>query len=99
MIEKIKHLGDFTSDGCSMAPDLVFFECCERHDVDYITNVKRPEADKRLRECIKSTGHPILSWVYWAGVRLGGWWGYYFGDSSRKRRRYIANLEKDHSIS
>ena len=92
-LEKLKYLGDFVSDGCSLAPDLVFFDCCEQHDLDYSTNVKRATADKKLCLCIRDTGHPVLARIYWIGVRLGGWWGYYFGPSAEKRREYITNLE------
>jgi hypothetical protein len=98
-LEKLKYLGDFVSDGCSSAPDLVFYDCCEKHDIDYATNVPKMKADKDLRLCIKAKGFPFLSWVYWLGVNLGGWWGYYFGNSSKRRRIYIDNLEKDHNIS
>jgi len=99
VVEKLKYLGDFVSDGCSLAPDLVFFDCCEQHDIDYSTNVKRRIADNKLRQCIKATGFPFLAWIYWVGVRLGGWYGYYFGPSAKSRRIYITNLEKKHNIS
>ena len=36
--------------------------------------VTRAVADRRLRLCIRAKGHPVLAWVYWAGVRSAGWW-------------------------
>ena len=95
LVEKVKYIGDFVSDGCSMSPDLTFSDCCEVHDLEYITGVDRRVADKNLRECIRSKGYPFLCWVYWLGVRLGGWWGYYFGPSAKRREVYLHNLEKE----
>ena len=68
-----------TSDGCTMSPDFGFSRCCERHDmmIRYNQGISDKEADRYLRECITSHGHPYLAWVYWLAVRyfnsVGGW--------------------------
>lgn len=85
--EKVKAAIQFTSDGCTMAPDLVFKPCCEDHDLYYaLGGVSRKEADKRLRLCIKSKGYPVLAWTYWIAVRLFGWIPYRFGNYARRRK-------------
>jgi hypothetical protein len=63
-------------DGCTMAPDFDIGEtCCNLHDYDYATHdVGRAEADADLRRCMQAAGHPVLAWVYWGAVRVGGWW-------------------------
>ncbi len=79
-IEKIKMIRQFASDGCTMAPDLVFYDCCVSHDVFYATGeVSRAEADRQLKRCIHSKGHKFLSLIYWLAVRVYGWIPYYFG--------------------
>lgn len=94
-IEKIKCLGDFVTDGCSLSPDMVFSDCCITHDVDYYTGiVSRAQADKNLRECIKRHGFPVLCWVYWIGVRIFGWISYYFGKPYNYRLEYKKHIEK-----
>jgi hypothetical protein len=88
-METIKAFKEFMTDGCSFVPDMVFCECCVEHDVDYSTGtVTREEADKKLRECIKAEGYPILCWAYWLGVRIFGWVPYYFGISAEYREEY-----------
>lgn len=49
--------------------------CCHQHDRDYGVRgtVSRAEADKRLRNCLISQGHPIKAWVFWVLVRIFGW--------------------------
>ena len=96
--EKISYLKDFVTDGCTMAPDLEFSECCDTHDLDYsTTDTTRAQADRRLRQCIHKKGYPFLSIVYWIGVRLMGWFAYYYGSAYDFRQEYIAgrNMEKD----
>lgn len=89
MSEKLKAVKQFTSDGCTMAPDLVFKTCCEEHDMYYaLGGVTRREADKRLRLCIKSKGYPVLAWVYWIAVRLFGWIPYHFSKSAKIRKEF-----------
>lgn len=65
-----------TYNGCTAVPDFDFgADCCNTHDYYYQTKViSRAEADVALRKCIKAKGHPILAWVYWAGVRVVGWY-------------------------
>jgi|GEM_PF-3750868 len=49
--------------------------CCKVHDNDYGKDgtVSRAEADRKFRECVKSTGRPVMAWFMWAGLRLVGW--------------------------
>lgn len=64
---------DFKSDGCTLAPNFNFKQCCIEHD--YLRRYKiisKSKADKNLRECINSKGHPILAWIYWIFVRVAG---------------------------
>ena len=74
--------GKFTSDGCTFAPELGT-PCCEMHD--YLRRY-RPEgitprvADKLFRQCVQRKGHPILAWVYWLAIRVGGLIGIYTDD-------------------
>ena len=66
-------------DGCTLAPDFNFTDCCDRHDRLYWqggTKTQRRDADKQLRQCIADHGHGSLAEYYYLGVRLGGapWW-------------------------
>jgi hypothetical protein len=82
LLEKIKLVKQFSSDGCTMAPDLVFYDCCVAHDIYYATDiVSRKEADRHLKMCIAATGYKFLSRVYYLAVRIYGWIPYYFGKS------------------
>lgn len=61
------------SDGCTAAPEMNFAACCFEHDYYYTTHaVSRPEADKRLRECIAQHHWKLLPWLYWLAVRCFG---------------------------
>ena len=65
---------------------LAFTGCCDEHDLFYEqggTAKDRAFADKILRLCIaenlkkRKRGRWVclhVPWVFWAGVRLGGWW-------------------------
>ena len=87
VIEKVKAVRDFSSDGCSMSPDLTFKNCCIEHDLSYRLGLtKRSTADKNLRKCIAMHRHPILSWVYWIAVRIFG--GLYFN-----KKKYDKNFK------
>ena len=73
VIEKIKAIADFSSDGCTMSPDLTFKSCCEEHDLSYqFGATSRKRADKTLRKCITSKNHEYLAWIYWVAVRIFG---------------------------
>jgi len=86
ILQRIKAIKDFVSDGCTMAPDLTFSDCCYEHDIYYVTGaVNRKEADRCLRKCIAAKGFPVLAWIYWLGVRLFGWVFYYFGKTADYR--------------
>lgn len=75
------------TDGCTGVPDLWFRLCCYDHDIAYRTGLDvdgkaldRTTADHNLRRCMAEQS-PLakigcgvlspLSWLYWAGVRLG----------------------------
>lgn len=59
------------SDGCTFVRDFNLTGCCEMHDfLRRFRPVAPRAADKLLRQCIQSQGHPVLAWVYWAAVRL-----------------------------
>lgn len=87
----------FTSDGCSggmsFAWRLVFRKpppweaCCFIHDIAYWkggTKEERRKADERLYYDVVGNGYPIIAYLMWISVRLGGhpafpfpWrWGY-----------------------
>ena len=69
----IQDVKQFSRDGCSYVPNFKFLDCCLLHDYYYVTNeISRREADKKLYDCIKNEGYPILAWIYWLGVRLLG---------------------------
>ena len=76
---------DWSTDGCSSAPDRVFginlLECCAEHDFYYRNDVgvSRFKADNILRKCIAQKVKEklgIKSWIlatlYFTGVRIGG---------------------------
>lgn len=61
------------SDACTCAPDLDVADCCRAHDRAYEQQlVSRADADRELRACI-ARSRPVVAWIYWLGVRLGGW--------------------------
>jgi hypothetical protein len=70
----------FTTDGCSMSPDLDIAECCVSHDIAYWCGGPtgwRREADRRLAECVRARGHSAsLAGLVEGAVRVGGasWW-------------------------
>lgn len=85
----------YTTDGCSMAPDFNFRECCVEHDYEYAEHHReseenRKEIDKELKLCIGCKGHKVLAWIYWAMVRAFGWIPYWI-----KGRRERLTVEED----
>ena len=100
---------DFTTDGCTGAPDFSFKACCVEHEYYYrnpqeLTGVSRSEADCRLRKCIaKKCGS--VAWIYWGAVRLFGWipWNKAYraaidGDVSRLHPSNPASLKRAEHI-
>lgn len=76
-------------DGCTAVPDLTYRQCCDEHDIHYVTGmtvegtpITRFEADNRFFKCMKETGKTpiigthIIPAIYWVGVRIfgGGVW-------------------------
>jgi hypothetical protein len=105
-------IAPFTTDGCSGGMSrifrLVFLRappwegCCTTHDQAYWkggTREDRAEADRGLMVCVTENGHPVLAFLMWAAVRIGGhpfwpvsWrWGY----GHRWPRRYCHNMESN----
>lgn len=84
----------FTTDGCSGNIYRTIFRqeppwrnCCINHDKYYWrggSREKRKEADIGLMRCVAANGHPIVAFLMYLGVRIGGhpifpfpWrWGY-----------------------
>lgn len=66
----------FTTDGCTNWPDGLWLPCCTTHDYYYqygiALEIKRKEADKRLRRCVADMGYPMVAWIMYAGVRTFG---------------------------
>ncbi len=67
--------------------DIPWRGCCVEHDKEYWeggTWTDRRNADLALAKCVGERGYPIIGWLMYAGVRLGGcplwpfsWrWGY-----------------------
>lgn len=82
---ELEKSGNFTSDGCTFAPELGT-PCCEMHDYlrrfkptdpDTSKPITTAASDKLLRQCIAKKGHPVFAWIYWAFVRLSNLFGLY----------------------
>lgn len=90
---EVAKLAPFQTDGCTRFPDGPKEDperwcfACEHHDFTYWqggTFADRLAADKKLKEEISETGHPLTAAVAFVGVRVGGtpllptpWrWGY-----------------------
>lgn len=86
-------LRPFTSDGCSRFFDGTPFQrelwkyCCYEHDKRYWrggTREERRATDRELRSCVDEVQDPVLAFLMYEGVRVGGspyWpssyrWGY-----------------------
>jgi len=65
--------GGWVANGCTMAPDFNFTDCCDSHDECYCAQTGRSGCDSTLKDCIEDAGHPVLACLYWAGVRAFGW--------------------------
>jgi len=62
-------------DGCSMAPDFDFGDCCDLHDARYWSGgsaEERKRTDQEFRECIIGAGHPFTARIYYYAVRAAG---------------------------
>ena len=65
---------DTMSEDCSLAPDITL-QCCIQHDQAYYYGGSRPDrhsADVAFRQCLQEEGWPVLSWVHYGAVRIGG---------------------------
>lgn len=68
-------LNPFTTDGCSVVPDLGLTECCVIHDIAYWkggTKKQRELADLELGLCIEKKSNKFLASLFYWGVRIGG---------------------------
>lgn len=77
----------FTSDGCSMWPNVAWVDCCIEHDIEYWCGGSardRKRADESLRRCVAERGPIGMGAIMYIGARTGGipwqpfpWrWGY-----------------------
>lgn len=74
-IDAVEPTKSFRTDGCSLAPDLNFRDCCVEHDRAYWMGgdeSRRRTADLALRSCIEARGYETLAYLYYLGVRIGG---------------------------
>ena len=63
------------TDGCTLAPEFDFRNCCDEHDLTYCkggSEADRLRADEVFRDCIREKPHAILGDLYYLGVRFGG---------------------------
>ena len=60
-------------DGCSYWFDGNWKHCCDLHDLAYIYSTGKLEADWELFQCVAGTGNPIMGFIMFIGVSLGGW--------------------------
>ena len=74
-------LREFTTDGCSMAPNgtlahpTSLLKCCVEHDYLYWKGGsadERKQADEDLRSCVSKAETPALGKLYYSAVRVGG---------------------------
>ena len=76
-------LTEFTTDGCSVIPDLEMTECCIEHDVAYWaggTWEEKDKADEELKQCVESKSNALLGSMFY--------WGVYFGGSAERTTGY-----------
>ena len=89
----LKHL-IFTSDGCTMSPDLDYYHCCWKHDFRYFIGDPKLKADWELAKCIWTKGrwyHKVASPIYLSFVVLVGWIPY--RTHRRNREKYAIQLQ------
>lgn len=90
-------LPGLASDGASV-PRLVWFvlgppigdrvtPAALIHDGLYAAQpLTRSEADEVFYRAMRSLGvGPVRAWLYWAGVRIGGWWSWRGRDTAQAR--------------
>lgn len=63
---------------CTFFPEGDWKPCCQIHDEQYSKGSKVPRkvADRALRDCVASSGHPRIAKVMYAGIRSFGWMFY-----------------------
>ena len=77
-------LNEFTTDWCSMFPDLDWRDCCVEHDKIYWIwweSKKRLKADINLKNCVINKNHKIIWNLMYIWVRI--WWIPYLPTSWR----------------
>lgn len=114
----------FTSDGCSgglswlwetiTTTQIPWHGACVKHDMEYWiggTSEDRKKADIQLMIDVIENGYPIIAFVMYVGVRLGGWthfptrfrWGFgypYFckgkyGQRTNRENMFLDEAKKD----
>lgn len=70
--------------GCTLAPELIFHDCCVEHDINYQSEMPRDVADEIFYQCMKDATYQytdalvvsiglLAAFIYYKGVRLFGW--------------------------
>lgn len=74
------------SNGCNLVNELHWpfprHPACVVHDMLYNDQRGWGYSDKKMRQLNAYFGRPKRGWVRWAGLRLGGWYAYYYGDKA-----------------
>jgi hypothetical protein len=68
-------LTPFTTDGCSVIPDVGQTDCCVDHDYAYWLGGEedlKDKADEELRSCVAENSNAALGEIFYRGVRVGG---------------------------
>jgi hypothetical protein len=75
------HLREFTTDGCSLAPNGTpsrsqsLLRCCVEHDYVYWhggSSHERLKADQSLKDCVSKAESSAVGRLYYDAVRVGG---------------------------
>lgn len=81
MLNPPNQLREFTTDGCSLAPNgppahpQSLLRCCIEHDYLYWrggSSAERLEADQALKACVSKAESPDIGRLYYDAVRVGG---------------------------
>lgn len=76
------------SNGCNLVNELRWpisrHPACVVHDRLYGMRAGRAYADRVMRRLNSYFGRPVRGWIRWTGLRLGGWWAYYWSSENGK---------------
>lgn len=72
------------SNGCNLVNELRWphprHPACVVHDLLYKDKRGRRYSDRMMRKLNKYFGRPFRGWLRWAGLRIGGWYAYHYGE-------------------